>query len=95
MEFAFFVHEVSDLDDPNKSSDLTPADFRLVNPNTRTSPIFQTRRGAEIVKDIYRRFPVLIREGDPNGNPWGRVALQRMIDMANDSLAISVHSRLT
>ena len=84
MEFAFFVQEVSDLDDPNKSSDLTPADFRLVNPNTRTSPIFQTRRGAEIVKDIYRRFPILVREGDPDGNPWN-VSFNTMFHMTNDS----------
>ena len=29
-------------------------------------------------------MPVLVREGDPDGNPWG-VRFLRMFDMANDS----------
>ena len=43
-------------------------DFALLNPNTRTCPIFRSRRDAELTKAIYRRVPVLVREGDPDGN---------------------------
>ena len=83
-EFVFFALEVSDLDDPEKRFTLAPADFNLLNPNTRTCPVFRSRRDAEITKGIYRRVPVLAREGDPEGNPWG-VSFQRMFSMANDS----------
>ncbi len=82
--FVFFAHEVGDIDDPEKNFTLTPDDLMLFNPNTRTAPTFRTRRDADITTGIYRRVPVLIREGVPDGNPWG-VSFQRMFDMANDS----------
>jgi len=62
---------------------LSPEDFRLLNPNTRTCPVFRTRQDAELTKAIYRRVPVLWRES-PEENPWG-VRFLRMLDMASDS----------
>jgi hypothetical protein len=75
---------VSDLQSPGKVFTLTAEDIALLNPNTRTCPVFRTHRDAEITKAIYRRVPVLIREGEPDGNPWG-ISFQRMFHMANDS----------
>jgi hypothetical protein len=61
-EFAFFCQQATDLNDPERRFTLTPADFALLNPNTRTAPIFRSRRDAELTKHIYRRVPVLINE---------------------------------
>lgn len=61
---------------------LRPADLVLVNPNTGTCPVFRSRRDAAIVIGIYRRVPVLWRQG--GANPWG-LAFFRMLDMAADS----------
>lgn len=83
-EFVFFAHRRADLADPERRFTLSPEDFALLNPNTRTCPVFRTRRDAEITKAIYRRVPVLVREGDPNGNPWG-VKFSTMFHMSNDS----------
>ncbi len=83
-QFAFFLHRVSDLSIPGKAFTLTLEDIALLNPNTKTCPVFRKERDAEITKAIYRRVPILIREGDPSGNPWG-VSFQRMFDMSNDS----------
>jgi hypothetical protein len=66
---------------------LTAADIALLNPNTRTCPIFRSRADAELTKAIYRRVPVLIREaqGDrPEENPWG-IKFMTMFHMSNDS----------
>ncbi|MBN1461583.1 MAG: hypothetical protein JXA57_18795, partial [Armatimonadetes bacterium] len=52
--------------------------------NTRTCPIFRSRRDAELTRAIYRRVPVLIREGPPEENPWG-IRFLAMLHMANDS----------
>ncbi len=82
--FVFFAHEVGDIDDREKNFTLTPEDLMLFNPNTRTAPTFRTRRDAEITTGIYRRVPVLIREGVPDGNPW-QVKLSTMYHMSNDS----------
>ena len=46
--------------------------------------MFRTRADADITLGIYRRHPVLIRDDDPDGNPWG-LSFARLFDMANDS----------
>ncbi|GIU86701.1 MAG: hypothetical protein KatS3mg009_1216 [Acidimicrobiia bacterium] len=83
-EFAFFARRTTDLGDPERRFELTPEDLALMNPNTRTAPVFRTRRDAELTKKIYRNVPVLVREGDPDGNPWG-VEFSTMFHMTNDS----------
>lgn len=84
-EFAFFAHGVTDLHDPERRFTLTPEDIALINPNTLTAPVFRTRRDAEITRGIYRRVPVLVREGDPDGNPWGIEFMQGLFNMTSDS----------
>ena len=85
-DFVFFAHRVEELEDRTRHIALSAADIRLLNPNTRTCPIFRTRRDAEITKAIYRRVPVLIdtnREG-PTGNPWG-IQFKTMFHQTNDA----------
>lgn len=85
-EFAFFCQDVADLDDPERRFALTPADFRLLNPNTRTAPIFRTRRDAELTRHIYRRVPVLVEEAaGASGNPWGVEFRQGLFNMTTHS----------
>ncbi|WP_280437998.1 Eco57I restriction-modification methylase domain-containing protein [Nocardia carnea] len=83
-DFAFFAHDPTDLQRADARFTLSPEEIILLNPNTGTCPVFRTRRDAEITLGIYRRVPVLIREGDPLGNPWG-IKFMRMFDMSNDS----------
>ncbi len=84
-EFAFFAREVTALADPERRFTLAPEDFALLNPNTRTCPIFRSRRDAELTKRIYERVPVLVDESrGEDGNPWG-VKFMAMFHMANDS----------
>ncbi|HUT60573.1 MAG TPA: hypothetical protein VNA25_22235 [Phycisphaerae bacterium] len=81
--FVFFAHAVEDLRDPERRFSLSPEDIALLNPNTRTCPIFRSRRDAELTKAIYRRVPVLIREaldGQPEENPWV-LKIRRVFDM--------------
>ena len=83
--FVFFAHQTSDLLDPERRFTLSPDDLVLINPNTKTAPVFRSRRDAEITKAIYRRIPVLMREGDPDGNPWGVDFQQGLFNMTSDS----------
>ncbi len=85
--FAFGLRSVSHLKDAERVFELTPEDIALINPNTRTCPIFRTHRDAQITKGIYRRVPILFREardGQPEANAWG-VKLSTMFHMSNDS----------
>ncbi|MGH9542805.1 MAG: Eco57I restriction-modification methylase domain-containing protein [Terriglobales bacterium] len=83
--FAFDLRSVAELRDPERLFSLSSADIALLNPNTRTCPIFRSRRDAELTKAIYRRVPVLVNEshGDA-GNPWG-VSFMAMFHMSGDS----------
>lgn len=87
-DFLFFALRVEDLADPRRHFQLTPDEFRLLNPNTLTCPVFRTQRDAELTKKLYRSAPVLIAEGQGEGgvdvNPWG-ISFQRMFDMSTDS----------
>ncbi|MFE2012016.1 Eco57I restriction-modification methylase domain-containing protein [Streptomyces sp. NPDC059491] len=80
--FAFGTRYMEDL--PSRRFAMPPEEILLVNPNTGTLPVFRSRRDAEITLGIYRRVPVLIREGDPDGNPWG-LSFMTMFHMSNDS----------
>jgi hypothetical protein len=72
---------------------LTPEEITLLNPNTGTCPVFRTRRDADVTLGIYRRVPVLIREGDPHGNPWG-ITFTTMFHMSNDSKLFRTREQL-
>jgi hypothetical protein len=84
-DFVFFALQVHDLSDQRRHFTLEGDDFSLLNPNTRTCPVFRSQMDAELSKKIYGRVPVLVDEarGD-NGNPW-RVRLNLMFMMNTDS----------
>lgn len=84
-EYLFFARSADVWRDARRRFSLSAADIALLSPNTRTCPIFRSRRDAEITKAIYRRVPILMDEskGDA-GNPWG-IAFLRLLDMSNDS----------
>jgi hypothetical protein len=46
---------------------LEPEDIARINPETRTLPIFRSGRDAEIMRALYRAFPVL---GDSGAHSW-------------------------
>lgn len=83
-EFVFFARKPSQVHDPRRRFTLTPDEFRLINPNTRTCPVFRSNKDAELTKKLYRAAPVLIEEGKVDINPWG-IRFMAMIHMSNDS----------
>ena len=95
--FAFFLHRPDELADPERQFAMSKDDLSLFNPNTRTCPIFRTRRDMEIARRIYRQAGVLWKEandGEPEANPWG-VSFQRMFDMSNDSDRFRTREQMT
>jgi hypothetical protein len=85
VDFVFFAHEMDDLREKDRHISLSRDDFKRLNPNTLTCPIFRSRRDAEITKAIYRRVPVLVdRTRKEGGNPWG-IKFVRMFDQTNDA----------
>jgi hypothetical protein len=95
-ELAHYLLGIEHLADPRRRFTLTPEEFRLINPNTLTCPVFRSERDAELTKKLYRAAPVLMRdvviagEGkqakvvEPAQNPWG-ISFMAMLHMSNDS----------
>ncbi|AJD49058.1 hypothetical protein S7S_13230 [Isoalcanivorax pacificus W11-5] len=96
-EFVCFATQVSQLADPRRRFTLTPDEFRLINPNTLTCPVFRSERDAELTKKLYRAAPVLIRDAlmagegkqakvvEPEQNPWGISFSQGLFNMTSAS----------
>ena len=86
-EFSFFLHQAEQLGEKERRFALSANEFGLFNPNTRTCPIFRTRRDMEIARKMYRRAGVLWKEakgGEPEVNPWG-IKFMQMLNMTSDS----------
>lgn len=84
-DFVFFAHRMDDLRDKKRHISLSAKDLALLNPNTRTCPIFRSRRDAEMTKAIYRRVPILIDESrQEGGNPWA-LKFVTMFHQTNDA----------
>lgn len=79
--FAFKLMSVEEISE--RSFPIVPSEIALLNPNTRTAPVFRSARDARITKEIYQRTPVLLNEATGE-NPWG-ISFMRMFDMSNDS----------
>lgn len=79
---AFVTRHVQDV--PTRRFVLAPREILLLNPNTGTLPLFRSRVDAEITLGVYRRHPVLVRDGAADGNPWD-LRFGTLFHMANDS----------
>ena len=76
---------MDDLEPRKRHIALSNADLALLNPNTRTCPIFRSRQDAELTKAIYRRVPILVDESRmEGGNPWG-IRFVTMFHQTNDA----------
>ena len=86
-DFVCFAGKMEDLQDPRRHFQLTPEDFKLLNPNTGTCPVFRSNSDAELTKKIYRSTPVLWREKSneqTEDNTWD-LSLMLMFMMNTDS----------
>ena len=84
-EFALTRQDVSDVELPGRKFALSRDDLELLNPNTRTCPIFRSAFDAELTKSIYRTVAILIRHGPPLENPWDISTRPGLFNMSTDS----------
>ena len=86
--FAAFLLNTQALEEKERRIELEPGDFKLMNPNTLTAPLFRARADRDLTRKLYRAAPVLIRERaehpDGDENPWG-ITFQTLFHMSNDS----------
>ena len=79
--FVFFLPAPATTRRAPTLSALRRRRFALLNPNTRTCPVFRSQADAELTKNIYRRVPMLIDERSARSNPWGVFHSPLIFDM--------------
>ncbi len=82
-DFIFFCRRFEQIKQSGRHFLLTREDLALINPNTKTSPIFRTRADFELTKKIYNSVPVFVNE-NADINSW-MVRFATMFHMSNDS----------
>jgi len=94
VDFLFFAHQIDELKDKKRHIKLSTDDFKLLNPNTRTCPIFRSPRDAKLTKDVYRRVPILIdKNRQEGGNLWG-IKFFTMFHQTNDAALFKTADQL-
>ena len=82
---AFFLHDVSELANPETCFALSADDFARVNPNTGTAPIFRSKRDADLTTAIYAgAVPLVDCSSGAEVKAWP-VKYATMFHMTNDS----------
>src|SRR5262249_3261430 len=77
-DFAFWNTNTKHLTETARHFKLSTDDILLLNPYTRTCPIFNSRRDAELVRGIHQNVQLLGRSGSPD--TWQYEIFQKMID---------------
>ena len=84
--FSFFLTQTSQLVEPDRGFKMSHSEMALINPNTKTAPVFRSRADADLTTRIYARIPVLFDASDSElGNPWSFDYMTKMFDMADNS----------
>jgi len=90
-ELVFFARHVADLSDAHRRTRLSGADIAAISPNTRTCPLFRSKRDAELTLAVARRLPVLVLDAGGSDlapkSPWG-IRIRRILDMGQSSVAL-------
>ena len=95
VDFSFWNTNTTHLSEPERHFTLTLSNLIDLNPNTKTCPIFRTKKEAEITKKVYRKIPVFLNESKKNGNPWGVKLHSGLFNMASSSHLFRTRDSIT
>jgi hypothetical protein len=85
-EFSFYLTRYEHLRDPLRRFRLTPDDFGILNPNTRTCPIFRTAADAELTLKFHRHARVFLND-QTNRSDWGLYYI-RLVHLGDHSKSL-------
>lgn len=88
----FYLRRLDHILDPNRIYQFKTSDFVLLNPNTKTCPVFRTSRDAELTAKIYHKTTVLINDNTKE-NPW-KIKFGSQLHMSSDSYLFRTYSQL-
>jgi hypothetical protein len=87
------VRQIDELDDATRHVALQADDIAPCNPNAYSWPRFRTARAADLTRAIYRRVPVLRRQGPPVEDPWG-MQIATILHLTRDAALLRTRQQL-
>ncbi len=78
--FLFFAADASEIREGERVFTLTADDIKLINPNTRTCPIFRNKKDYHLGRTIYEKVPCLITDGYHGEHHQWRAQYLRFVD---------------
>ena len=88
----FYLRRIDHLLDPNRIYTLQTSDFSLLNPNSKTCPIFRTSKDAFLTAKIYRQARVIMND-HTRANPWN-IRFGSMLNLSTDSYLFKTYEQL-
>lgn len=85
MQFATLCTEPSDLNKQDRQYSLTTEDISLMSPTNSACPLLKSNTCVNIMRRIYRTFPVLNNTDSEKPSSYWNVEYVRIFDMATDS----------
>ena len=94
LSLGFNLKKVDELLDGDRLFTMTPADFLMLNPNTRTAATFTSRHDANLVLFVHQVHPVIKNENlMPLERLW-QVECMRMVDLSYESQHFSAEHEI-
>ena len=85
LDFCARVSSWEQFQDRQRRFPMDSARLARVNPNTGTTPLFRSRRDAELITEIYERLPVLVNRSSGKQVAVWPVRYKTMFHMTDDS----------
>ena len=83
--FSFYMTDAEQLKEESRKFPISRSAIELINPNTRTCPIFRSMVDFDLTRNLYSRVPILIKEGSQADNPWEISYRKGLFNMTTDS----------
>lgn len=84
-KFAFFLQDPKEAKVSERWVSMTANDIALLNPNTRTCPVFRTVRHAEVTLSAYRRLGVLDPDSEATATAGWGFTTQRGLEVSRNA----------
>jgi hypothetical protein len=90
-QYCFYIRHFPQLSQADRFFSLTADEITLLNPNTRTCPVFRSQTDADLTKKIHQKNQVLKNKSTNLNGAW-IISLSRMLDKTNDAKDLTLAS---
>ena len=92
IDCGYGLYSPEELKNEGRHYKLSAKDFSLLNPNTRTAPVFICMNDLIITTDIYNRIPILYDRNNDVGSLWP-VTFRKILDVSKRKVDATLRTK--